>query len=66
MRNMTSVGFTLPWRGRVGVRSTPGWGDYLSKKHFFKAVTPIRPPPAVDLPPLGGGEEKRAAWISHP
>src|SRR5205823_3077507 len=43
--------FTLPWRGRVGERSEPGWGE---KRKF----TPTRRASPGDLPPPGGGEER--------
>ena len=47
--------FTLPWRGRVGARSAPGWGDKPKNLRQRDAVTPSRPPSAVDLPLPGGG-----------
>src|SRR5437588_618231 len=31
--------FTLPWRGRVGERSEPGWGDFLLQ---VRKLTPPR------------------------
>src|SRR4051794_9188734 len=48
----------LPWRGRVGERSEPGWGESRGHRACWSAVTPTRPPSAVDLPPPGGGKAR--------
>jgi indolepyruvate ferredoxin oxidoreductase len=45
-----AVADTLPWRGRVGAPSAPGWGD--------ESFTPSRSAARTGLPPPGGGENK--------
>src|SRR5207244_835410 len=55
-RSVPLARFTLPWRGRVGERSEPGWGELCFPKC---KLTPPRLPSlrsAVDPPPPGEGE----------
>src|ERR1051325_11900377 len=65
MTGRAAGALTLPWRGRIGARSAPGWGELRSKRR--KKIPPHPTAFAArkrSTSPLQG-EVKRASGTAH-